>query len=81
MTMPTWDAASAVSCSAPLPAASCGAAEPHARIDVVGVDDVPAVKHASPNASQAPAVVALELKLSLTNVVTAADDNTWAVAA
>jgi hypothetical protein len=69
--IPLWDPCPGVSCSAPEPAASCGAFAPHAGIDVLGVDDVPAVKQAPPAASQVFAVDADSVKGSLSSVVLA----------
>ena len=67
--IPLSDRWPGVSCNAPEPAASCGAFAPHAGIEVLGVEDVPAVKQAPAIASQVFAVDADSVKGSLSSVV------------
>ena len=67
--MPLWYCFPDVNCNAPEPAASCGAFAPHAGIEVLGVEDVPAVKHAPPIASHVFAAEADSVKGSLSSVV------------
>ena len=82
--IPLWDPCPGVSCSAPEPAASCGAFAPHAGIDVLGVvrDRLPPEdmsvnvitskhQHGPPAASQVFAVDADSVKGSLSSVVLA----------
>ena len=67
--MPLWYCFPDVNCNAPEPAASCGAFAPHAGIEVLGVEDVPAVKQALAIASHVFAAEADSVKGSLSSVV------------